>query len=139
VLQLAFVVSPVAFLITALTSNALVAALAFAAVGFSVTVCNVVSVAVRQLLVEDALLGRVNAAFRLVSLGLAPLGAAAGGALGGWLGLRAPFLAGAALLLVGLLLALHATSNRIVAAHLGEPRGSSQASDPVERASRDLP
>jgi MFS family permease len=54
-------------------------------------VWNVVAVSLRQRLIPDRLLGRVNSAFRLVAWGSIPAGAAAGGVLAGPLGLRPVF------------------------------------------------
>lgn len=53
------------------------------------------NVSLRQSAVPDALRGRVNAAYRLVSWGTVPVGAAAGGLLAGELGSRPATLLGA--------------------------------------------
>lgn len=63
----------------------------------------------RQAAVPDELLGRVTAAYRLVVLGVVPLGAIAGGVLGRGLGIRAPFVAAA----VGLVLAAFLLASRV--------------------------
>ena len=55
---------------------------------------NVVTVSLRQSIVPDHLLGRVNSAYRLLGWGTMPIGAALGGLLATHLGLRAPFLIG---------------------------------------------
>ncbi|MEV6931184.1 MFS transporter [Dactylosporangium sp. NPDC051485] len=75
-----------------------------AALGLASTSGDAVAAAMRQGLVPDAYLGRVTSAFRLVGLGAAPLGALGAGALAHAHGLRAPFLAGGALIAAGLLL-----------------------------------
>ncbi len=49
---------------------------------------NVVTVSLRQRIVPDRLLGRLNASYRLVAWGTMPLGAAAGGVLAELFGLR---------------------------------------------------
>ncbi|WP_116246876.1 MFS transporter [Nocardiopsis sp. FIRDI 009] len=59
--------------------------------GVSIAVWNVVTVSLRQRVTPDTLLGRVNSAYRLVAWGTMPLGAALGGLLGEFLGLRAVF------------------------------------------------
>ena len=59
-----------------------------------------VTASVRQTVVPDGLLGRVTSAFRLVNYGAGPLGALGAGALAQVAGLRAPFLAGAGIALV---------------------------------------
>jgi len=55
---------------------------------------NVVTVSLRQAIVPDHLLGRVNSAYRLLGWGTMPIGAALGGALATHFGLRAPFIIG---------------------------------------------
>ncbi|MEW2328802.1 MFS transporter [Micromonospora chersina] len=68
----------------------------------------------RQAAVPDDLLGRVTAAYRLVVLGVVPLGALAGGLLGRSLGIRAPFIAAAlGLALAALLLASRVTTRAL--------------------------
>jgi MFS family permease len=60
--------------------------------GFAMSVggqiCAVNVLTLRQSVTPDRLLGRVNASFRFVALGLSPLGALAGGLLGSAIGLR---------------------------------------------------
>jgi MFS family permease len=53
---------------------------------------NVVTVSLRQRIVPDRLLGRVNASYRLLAWGTMPIGAALGGLTGEIFGLRAVFL-----------------------------------------------
>jgi MFS family permease len=67
---------------------------------------NVQSISLRQTLTPEPVLGRVNAAVRLVGFGTIPLGSAAGGLLADALGLRPTMLlmTAAALLVTGLLL-----------------------------------
>jgi len=72
--------------------------------GFASVLVNVVSVSSRQRIVPTALLGRVNAAFRLVALGSMPLGALLGGILAGTFGLRPLFVAAVTLQVAGLVL-----------------------------------
>jgi MFS family permease len=93
--------------------------------GLALTVWNVVVVSLRQAIVPDRLVGRVNSAFQLVSLGVMPLGSAVGGALGHTLGLRAPFLAGGVALLAAALLAARiVTTHAIDVARAAERRGN---------------
>jgi MFS family permease len=106
VLRIAFALAPPAFLAAAVTSDPLVAALALTGVGAAVGLTNVVTVSLRQSLVPAELQGRVNASYRLVAVGLTPVGAVLGGVLGDLFGLRTPFFAGAVLFTVGLLVAL---------------------------------
>lgn len=67
--------------------------------GLATTVWNVTQVVQRQLIVPDALTGRVVAATRVVAYGAVPLGAVLGGLLASAAGLAAPFVGGAAVLL----------------------------------------
>jgi predicted MFS family arabinose efflux permease len=72
----------------------------FALYGIGLTVFNIHAVTLRQLRVTPTMLGRVNASYRTITFGVAPLGALAGGAVGGLLGFRlALALAGAGLVL----------------------------------------
>jgi len=60
-------------------------------IGFFASMWNVATVSLRQTIVPPALLGRVNAVYRMLSLGLAPLGALAGGFVAHDLGVRAGY------------------------------------------------
>jgi MFS family permease len=88
-----------------LAPNPPVAAMMLAGQGFSVTMWNVVTVSLRQQIVPSALLGRVNSVYRMLGWGLMPAGALAGGFIAHAAGLRAPYLAAAALCAVALLAA----------------------------------
>jgi MFS family permease len=59
--------------------------------GFTVTLWNVVTVSLRQRVVPDELLGRVNSVYRMLGWGTIPLGALAGGFIAQLAGLRAPY------------------------------------------------
>ena len=89
-----------------LAPNAYAAGLIMAASGFAITMWNVVTVTVRQRIVPARLLGRVNSAYRMLGWGLMPLGAIAGGFVAHAAGLRAPYLLGAALSMLALVVAL---------------------------------
>ena len=83
---------------------------AFTLIGLSGGLWNVITVALRQGVIPDELLGRVNSVYRLVAYGTMPVGALLGGALARALGIRAPFLAGGILIAItipGLARALH--------------------------------
>ncbi|WP_035812102.1 MFS transporter [Jiangella gansuensis] len=73
--------------------------------GFATTLWSVVTVTLRQQLVPSHLLGRVTGVYRMVGLGLTPLGALTGGLVAHSLGLRAPYLIAAAIRAVALLVA----------------------------------
>jgi predicted MFS family arabinose efflux permease len=76
----------------------LLAAEFLSALAFQVSSINFVSL--RQAMTPGRLLGRVNATFRFVGLGISPLGSLAGGALGTLAGLRPTLLVAALGLLV---------------------------------------
>ena len=83
---------------------------AFTLIGLSGGLWNVITVALRQRVIPDELLGRVNSVYRLVAYGTMPVGALLGGALARAFGLRAPFLTGGILIAItipGLARALH--------------------------------
>ncbi|NUT35199.1 MAG: MFS transporter, partial [Hamadaea sp.] len=81
----------------------------------------------RQAAVPDALLGRVTAAYRLVVLGVVPLGAVTGGLLGRGLGIRATFVAAAA----GLALAALVLASRVTTQALREAEKPAPDTDPA--------
>jgi MFS family permease len=83
--------SSTAMLVPVLTTS-LVAITAMALVlGFSGVLVNVVIVSSRQRIVPSALLGRVNASFRVLAMGVLPVGAALGGVLASGTTLRTTF------------------------------------------------
>jgi MFS family permease len=59
--------------------------------GFLVTMWNIVTVTLRQRIVPNDMLGRVNSAYRMIGWGLMPVGAVAGGLVAHLAGLRAPY------------------------------------------------
>ncbi len=74
-------------------------ACAFFVQGAGITGCNVHVNSIRQQITPPGLLGRMNAAYRLVVYGVVPLGALAGGALAAAAGVRVTLLAATAGLL----------------------------------------
>ena len=89
--------------------HVVVAAVAGAMIGVSSVMWNVVTVSLRQRIIPDHLLGRVNSGYRLLGWGTMPIGAAVGGVVGEFVGLRAVFLlsgAGVLATLVPLLLVI---------------------------------
>ena len=65
--------------------------------GVAIVSWNIVTVSLRQSIIPDALLGRVNSAYRFVGWGAIPVGALLGGLLADAFGLRAAFVAAAVL------------------------------------------
>jgi MFS family permease len=85
-------ISAASFLVPVVWAQPVAVAASLALGAFGGLVWNVITVSLRQSLVPDALLGRVNSAYRLIGWGTMPLGALAGGLLADGFGLRAPFL-----------------------------------------------
>jgi MFS family permease len=96
-LILAMGVGPVMSLVPALTASVPLVAAAFFASSAVIIAWNVITVALRQRIVPDHLLGRVNAGYRLVAWGTMPIGAAIGGLIGERFGVTAVFWTSAAL------------------------------------------
>jgi len=82
----------------AITGNAIVAITLFVILGFGNGLWLVLNTTLRQRLTPDRLLGRMNAAYRTISWGIVPFGAAFGGFFAKLFGLRAPFIAAAVVL-----------------------------------------
>lgn len=102
-------------LIIAITSNPFVVGAMFAIEGFVTVVWNVITVSMRQAIIPDRLLGRVNSVYRLFGWGSMPLGAALGGFLGAVFGLRAPYFVMAAALAIMAAIAVPLVNNRTIA------------------------
>ena len=97
------VVIALAFVVPALTTNSIAVGASFALTGVFVVVWNVITVSLRQRIVPDQLLGRVNAGYRLFAWGTQPIGALLGGLIGELLGLPAVFLMAGAMVILLLL------------------------------------
>jgi len=90
-LVLSLVVMGAGQLAIGLAGDAVVVAVLTMGVGFATIVWNVITVSLRQALIPDEILGRVNSAYRFIGWGAIPIGALAGGVLADHFGLRAPF------------------------------------------------
>lgn len=96
-------VSGATTLVTGLTSSAVVVWVMFALGSFVALLWNVITVAFRQSIIPDHLLGRVNSVYRFFAWGMMPLGSILGGVIVSVteslatreLALRMPFLLGA--------------------------------------------
>ncbi len=96
-LLLAAATFPLFGLVAAVTDSAVLIGLAFF-VGMALTFSwNVITVSLRQRIVPDRLLGRVNAGYRLLAWGTMPLGAALAGIIGRRYGVTTVFWTSAAL------------------------------------------
>jgi MFS family permease len=99
-LAVSVVVTGVSLALPGLVVEAWAAAVSGALIGLASVMWNVVTVSLRQRIIPDHLLGRVNSGYRLLGWGTMPVGAFVGGVVGEWIGLRAVFvLAGAGVLL----------------------------------------
>jgi MFS family permease len=74
--------------------------------GLAGVVWNVITVSLRQRIIPDHLLGRVNSVYRFLGWGAIPVGALAGGFLANAFGLRTPWLVAGALTIVAAAVAL---------------------------------
>ena len=113
VLQVA--TSAVASGVIALASNPILVGAMFAIHGFTSVTWNVITVSMRQSIIPDRLLGRVNSVYRLVGWGSMPVGAALGGLLADGFGLRAPYVVAAVALAAMAVIASKLITNREIA------------------------
>jgi MFS family permease len=81
-------------LVTGMMSSAWMVGAISVSVGFATIVWNVITVSLRQTIIPDEILGRVNSTYRFIGWGAIPVGALAGGLLADNFGLRAPFVVG---------------------------------------------
>lgn len=109
-----------------------VSAVVNATMAFGTTVWNTVTVSLRQRLVPAHLFGRVNSVYRWLVWGSISIGAALGGLVARWFGLRAPFFVGAGLAGIALLTLLTSKSRHSLAslaAQYGAPTPRGTADD----------
>ena len=105
-----------------LTTNPFVVAGSFGLISFGSVLWNVQAVSIRQALIPDNLLGRVNSVYRLLALGLNPIGAIFGGTIVKILdnsfsrefALRFPFLLGGIFMLILFLSAPKLLSQKLI-------------------------
>ena len=104
-------------LVQGATSSPWVVAGAAVVFGISAVLWNVITVSLRQSIIPDHLLGRVNAVYRFLGWGAMPIGAFLGGQLAAAFGLRTPFYAAAAVMVLGILvLGRHISTSTLDAA-----------------------
>jgi secondary thiamine-phosphate synthase enzyme len=95
-LVVSVVLTGASLLVPAVTTSPVLVGASFVVSGVAIVLWNVVTVSLRQRITPDRLLGRMNAAYRLVGWGTMPIGAVLGGFLAEALGLRATFAVAAA-------------------------------------------
>ena len=118
------------------TSSAIVVWVMFAVQSVFVMLWNIITVSLRQTLIPDNLLGRVNSVYRFLGWGMMPIGAVLGGVLvsvmepvaGRDLALRIPFLVAAGATFLLFFYALP----RLNSTRIAEARQTSPSADSVE-------
>jgi MFS family permease len=126
-------VSALTMLVVGLTSSPWVVWAMFGVQSFFVVLWNVITVSLRQALIPDSLLGRVNSVYRFLGWGMMPLGSLLGGllvagaepAFGREWALRIPFLFAAA---VQLLLYVYVLP-KLNTSRIEEAKGEVEAED----------
>ncbi len=101
-----------------LLTEPILVAIALAVAGVGEMCWDIITVSLRQRIVPDHLIGRVNSGYRLVGYGTMPIGAALGGVLGQTLGLRWVFTVSAVVCVALLLCTLVVTDRAMDAAEL---------------------
>jgi MFS family permease len=112
----ALVVEGVTTIVIGLVSHAWAVAALSAISGVFLITWNVITVSLRQRIIPDRLLGRVNSAYRFIGWGVIPLGALLGGIIADRFGLRAPFFVAGTLILVSVVPALKVLTPESIAA-----------------------
>lgn len=102
--------------VIALTSSPIAVGAMGVLEGFGAVLWNIITVSMRQAIIPERLLGRVNSVYRLIGWGTMPVGAATGGVLAGVFGLRGPFVVAAVVTAVMGVAALPAVNRRTIAA-----------------------
>ncbi|PID54168.1 MAG: hypothetical protein CSA58_05605 [Micrococcales bacterium] len=100
VMSCALMAQPLFLFGVGVAPNPVLAWVSLALVAAAVGVWNVLTVTARQLLTPNAVYGRVQGVWRTVIWGALPIGAVLGGLIAREFGLRAPWLAGAAVFLL---------------------------------------
>ena len=128
-----FIIGGLSSAIIGFTSSAPLVWVMFALGSFTAVLWNVITVSLRQAIIPDRLLGRVNSVYRFFGWGMMPIGIFLGGLLvevveglsNREMGLRAPFLAAAALQLLLLIYAM----SRLTTAKIEAARSAADAGD----------
>ena len=116
----AIIVSGLTMLVVGLTSSAWVVWAMFGIQSFFVVLWNVITVSLRQALIPDGILGRVNSVYRFLGWGMMPIGSLLGGVIvaaaeplfGREWALRLPFIATAVITFLLYLYALPTLNSR---------------------------
>jgi predicted MFS family arabinose efflux permease len=108
-------VNAAALLALGLAGTVVLAGAAMITIALSIGVWNVLGQSVRQELTPSRLMGRVVTAFRMVGIGGAPIGGLVGGLLARSYGLTAPFVCGAALMVLSAVASMPVLTERSLA------------------------
>jgi MFS family permease len=131
-LGVAVVASGVTLAVPGITANPWIVGASFAASGVGIVLWNVVTVSLRQRIVPDRLLGRLNASYRLLAWGSQPIGAVVGGIIGEVFGLPLVFLLAGAFVTVLVLAMRIVTDEAIAAAELEGDPGEASTGEPAD-------
>ena len=123
-------VPTVSMAVLSVTRSPVLATVLVALNAASVTWWSVLAMSLRQHLVPDHMLGRVNAVFRWGTWGAMPLGAAAGGVLASVAGLHVPWIAGALASGAACLLAVTRITEPVLRAAFSEHASRQAAAEP---------
>lgn len=108
--------------VPAFTTNPILIGAGFVLSGVFVVVWNIITVSLRQRIVPDHLLGRLNSAYRLFAWGTQPVGALLGGAVAEVIGLQSVFVLAALFSLSLVVTRVIITEDAIAAAEVaGQP------------------
>jgi MFS family permease len=127
-LQPTWIANALVMLVPVLVPQVWAACVAFVLLGATNVMGNVMQMSMRQRMVPDHLMGRVQAAGRFVGRGLDPVGAVLGGLAGAAFGLPPVFVGAVVVIVVGQLLAM-----RVVT-----PQAALDAQEEADRAEREL-
>lgn len=98
----------------ATTTSPIVVGIVWAVTNFGFTLGNIIAISVRQTAIPNDMLGRVTSVYRLLAVGVMPLGALVGGLIASRFGLPAPFwVAGAGMVLLAIATAPYVRTARI--------------------------
>jgi MFS family permease len=123
-LILSVILNAASLAVFVVTTSPVLVGISLAVSGVAIVLWNVVTVSLRQRITPDRLLGRMNAAYRLVGWGMMPIGSLLGGVLAEWLGLRPTFLVAAVITLAALVGFLWVTEEAVARAEAaGAPTG----------------
>jgi MFS family permease len=127
-LLVAVLTSGLILIVPGLTANPWIVGTAFALSGVTLIAWNIVTVSLRQRIVPDQLLGRLNASYRLLAWGSQPIGALLGGILAQAFGMQVTFLIAGVSTLVLLPFFLTIVTDRVIDA--AERDGTTETTAP---------